>query len=231
MSAILLGLSDEHLVAVPQINCQLHKAVVAPILQLNECAAHAGFCVKVASSFRSFDRQLAIWNAKATGLRPVLNAHGQAIDLTRLSDVEKVHAILRWSALPGASRHHWGTDLDIYDGAAVGDDYRVQLVQEECCDNGPFTAFHQWLTSVINTQNSVGFYRPYSVDRGGVAPEPWHISYAPLADQFAQQRTEAVLRTQLERSDIALKSTVLEHFSALYQRYVLLSIDAQGVSA
>jgi hypothetical protein len=28
---------------------------------------------------------------------------------------------------------------------------------------------------------SRGFYRPYAVDRGGVAPERWHLSYAPLA--------------------------------------------------
>ena len=26
-----------------------------------------------------------------------------------------------------------------------------------------------------------GFYRPYASDRGGVQPEPWHLSYAPVA--------------------------------------------------
>ena len=28
---------------------------------------------------------------------------------------------------------------------------------------------------------SYGFFRPYARDRGGVAPERWHLSYAPLA--------------------------------------------------
>jgi len=52
-------------------------------------------------------RQAEIWNAKAAGLRPVLDANEQPIDTGTLSERELVFAILRWSALPGASRHHW----------------------------------------------------------------------------------------------------------------------------
>ena len=29
--------------------------------------------------------------------------------------------------------------------------------------------------------HAFGFFRPYTTDRGGVAPEPWHLSYAPVA--------------------------------------------------
>ncbi len=35
----------------------------------------------------------------------------------------------------------------------------------------------------MKTPREFGFYRPYAVDRGGVHPEPWHLSYAPLAQQ------------------------------------------------
>ena len=38
---------------------------------------------------------------------------------------------MRWSAIPGSSRHHWGTDLDVYDAAAVTPDYQVQLTPQE----------------------------------------------------------------------------------------------------
>ena len=30
-----------------------------------------------------------------------------------------IETILLWSALPGGSRHHWGTDVDVFDAAAV----------------------------------------------------------------------------------------------------------------
>jgi LAS superfamily LD-carboxypeptidase LdcB len=30
-----------------------------------------------------------------------------------------------------------------------------------------------------------GFFKPYDQDRGGIAPEPWHISYRPVAAQYA----------------------------------------------
>ncbi len=35
--------------------------------------------------------------------------------MAALSDLEKCKAMLRWSAVPGASRHHWGTEIDIFD--------------------------------------------------------------------------------------------------------------------
>ncbi|MCZ8486094.1 D-alanyl-D-alanine carboxypeptidase family protein [Vibrio lentus] len=34
--------------------------------------------------------------------------------LQRSSEQQKLSAILRWSALPGASRHHWGCDFDVF---------------------------------------------------------------------------------------------------------------------
>jgi LAS superfamily LD-carboxypeptidase LdcB len=222
-SETLLGLNDTALTALPDLQCQLHINVVEPLLHLCDSAQAAGFFLRVASSYRSFERQRLIWNAKAKGERPVLDDRGQLLDLAVLTDLQKVHAILRWSALPGASRHHWGTDIDVYDGSAVSADYRLQLTLEECCDGGPFVPFHAWLTDTIAAGNSFGFYRPYALDCGGIAPEPWHLSYAPLADEFARQRTEALLRTQIEATDIALKSTILDHFSALYQRYVLIA--------
>jgi LAS superfamily LD-carboxypeptidase LdcB len=218
----ILGLDESPLAFYASLNCQVHKAVIKPLQQLCERARDAGFELRVASSFRSFARQLTIWNAKATGQRPVLDSTGQQLDLASLDDWQKVQAIMRWSALPGASRHHWGTDMDVYDGAAVSTDYRLQLTAAECEGDGPFTRFHRWLDETIAAENSEGFYRPYGCDRGGVAPEPWHISFAPLAQLYAATQSEATLRQQLERSDIALKATVLAHLPELYQRFIVV---------
>ena len=99
--------------------------------QLRALAGKQGFDLRICSSFRSFERQLAIWNNKASGLRPVLDDSGAEININQLGEWQQAQAILRWSALPGASRHHWGTDFDIYDASAIDSDYRIQLTPEE----------------------------------------------------------------------------------------------------
>jgi len=215
----LLGLDERELVDLPELACRVHRELCDPLLVLQARAASDGFILKVASSYRSFERQLLIWNNKARGLRPVLNDAGAAIDLSVLSPCEKVFAILRWSALPGASRHHWGTDIDIYDGSRMVADYQVQLTVAETQGDGPFAEFHYWLNEEL-AQGNRDFFRPYAQDRGGIAPEPWHLSYAPLAGIYSQHFNQQMLRQQLEQTDLELKQTVLDNLDEIYQRFI-----------
>ena len=87
---------------------------------MRAAAAADGIDLVAFSSFRDFDRQLAIWNGKFRGERPMQDRAGRRSTPGALSPAERVAAILWWSALPGASRHHWGTDFDVMDadGAA-----------------------------------------------------------------------------------------------------------------
>jgi len=219
---LLLGVAESELILVPEFNCMLHPLVVDPLRQLAAEAQSKNFCLRVASSYRNFERQLFIWNSKANGLRAVLDNNGEPLDFTTLTDREKVFAILRWSALPGASRHHWGTDLDIYDASRIDVNYSLQLTLEETQDDGPFAEFYQWLSAELIT-NARGFYRPYFNtynNNDGVASEPWHLSYAPVANTYAAQMSEEIVREQILLSDIALKETVLENMSEIYQRFM-----------
>lgn len=186
-------------------------------------AAEAGFQLAVASAFRSFNRQLAIWNAKARGERPVHDDRGQTIDLSTLPIDQRIEAILRYSALPGASRHHWGTDLDIYDAAAVSAGYEVQLSPSEVAPGGPFAALHRWLDQRIAAGASYGFYRPYDRDRGGVAPERWHLSYAPLAERCEACIDEHSLLACWDRQsalDLCWRDELVSRLPQLMARYV-----------
>jgi len=183
-------------------------------------AAESGMELAIASGYRSFERQLSIWNRKVRGQLPVLDPQGQTMEISKLSDIEKVFAILRWSALPGASRHHWGTDCDVYDKAAMPSGYSLQLTQEEA--RGLFAALHGWLDSQIATQRAEGFFRPYDVDRGGIAPEPWHLSYAPLAETCQQAFCIHRLAKILQVADMELKEVVLENLMDIYRRFILL---------
>src|SRR4029450_11486998 len=115
----LTGRERGHLVGPEAPRCMLHRAAVRPFLAMREAAALAGFDLVPVSSFRDFGRQRAIWNAKFRGERAALDRAGKPMDMTPPGPGARVEAILLWSALPGASRHHWGSDVDVADGNAL----------------------------------------------------------------------------------------------------------------
>lgn len=216
LTQCITGQSDAHLVAIQ--NHYLHANIVNDFLALQSAAASAGFDLCIASSFRDFNRQSAIWNAKFSNKRVVLNKAQQAVELNSLSDIEKCAAIMLYSALPGASRHHLGTDLDIFDKSAVSDDYELQLTPDEYQHGGPFAELSQWLDTHLA---EFGFYRPYQHDLGGVAPELWHISHIAQSEQLMGHLSVEVLHNCIKESDLLGKDAILTHLPALYERFVI----------
>jgi LAS superfamily LD-carboxypeptidase LdcB len=172
----LTGRVRTHVMELPEPRCTLHPAAAQAFLQLRAEAARSGIDLIPASSFRDFPRQLSIWNDKYYGRRPLLDAAGRPLDAKQLSDQQIVEAILLWSALPGASRHHWGTEIDVIDRAALPAGHQTQMVPQEYRAGGVFEQLGQWIPQHCA---DFGFFLPYDVDRGGVQPEPWHLSYAP----------------------------------------------------
>lgn len=145
------------------------------------------------------------------------DAAGNSIDAAALAPAARVEAILLWSALPGASRHHWGTDVDLIDRRAIAPGYQVQLTQDEFGVSGPFAALAGWLEEHAAR---FGFFRPYRGVRSGVQPEPWHFSFAPVAENARRELTPAVLRSALEGAPLLGKDQVLARLEELHQRYV-----------
>lgn len=214
----LYGLNDR-CIDYESLEVPVHRDVVEPFRILREASQRLGFDVFIVSGYRSFERQLHIWNQKAEGKRPVFDNHGGRIDLAELDEWDRVQAILRWSALPGLSRHHWGTDIDVVDKAAVSDDYEVQLTPEEVEAGGPFAAMHDWLDDYFAGCSPAQFFRPYGVDRGGVAPERWHLSYGPVATRFERAFQVSELRSTLEQQPLQLKETVLANLDQIVARF------------
>jgi LAS superfamily LD-carboxypeptidase LdcB len=223
----LTGRSRGHLSALSDPACVLHKDVVSPFLTLRAAAAADGIDMVAFSSFRDFDRQLAIWNGKFRGERPLQDRTGKPLDVAGLPAAERVAAILWWSALPGASRHHWGTDFDVMDAAALPADYKLQVVPAEYQPGGPFERLTTWLDAHMH---AFGFYRPYTTDRGGVAPEPWHLSHAPVASAAAARFSLQGLRAVLEQADIEGKPEVLAALERNYSNYVV-NVDPPPAAA
>jgi LAS superfamily LD-carboxypeptidase LdcB len=217
----MTGRARTHVVDVEELGCGLHYEAVASFLAMRDAAADAGIQITAPSGFRDFATQLNIWNRKWRGERPLLSRQGLPLDRLKLVDAEMVDVILTWSAIPGGSRHHWGTDVDVIDAAAMPDGYKPRLVSEEYAADGVFGRLNAWLDANLAR---FGFFRPYGTDRGGVCPEPWHISYAPVAMPALESLSLAVLRRTLNESTIEGKSYVLDRLPEIYTRY-LLNID------
>jgi LAS superfamily LD-carboxypeptidase LdcB len=219
----LFGKACSHLVNYTAESCQLHPLALENYLKLQRALAVEGVDLKIASAFRSYDRQQLIWNEKVAGTRPVLDHSGKPLDPKSLTEEALVYAILRWSALPGASRHHWGTDIDVYDAAAIPANYRVQLTSEEYGDKGPFARLNDCLVNREAQGLSFGFARVYAEDRGGVAPEPWHLSYLPVAQEYQRQLSYDQLEACINSSEMELKRVIIEHLPDIYSRFVEVS--------
>lgn len=217
----LCGKNDQHLkeVLFGQKVLLIHPQVSKDLLALKQAAAKAGFDLHIASGFRSFARQQSIWNRKMLGELTVLDQHSQPIDITALSEYQKMMAILRWSALPGASRHHWGTDFDVYDRQSLPQEQQLKLEPWEYLQ-GYQSAFYRWLNEHLH---NFGFFFPYPSHSRGVAFEPWHISHRATAQACLSQLTFDILKEQLIIEDIIGKPSILAHLESIYQHYVQIT--------
>ena len=213
-----MGVDTGHLVeATP--GHHLERETAGAFEAMRRAAEADGIGLDIASSHRDFQRQCHIWNRKWRGELPLFARSGERLDPASLDDNEKLHAILTWSALPGGSRHHWGTDLDVYDQArCAAQQHTLALVPQEYEAGGPCFELNQWLQK---NMREFGFYRPYAEDNGGVAPEPWHLSYQPVSDAVAEQLDVQTLAAFLSEQDLQGKACILAALPAIFTRYTL----------
>ncbi|WP_419210774.1 M15 family metallopeptidase [Providencia manganoxydans] len=213
---MLTGRSTNHLVTLGG-NHRLQFNATKAFLAMQQAAAKAGFKLQSASAFRDFSRQQLIWNEKFVGKRPVLDKQSQPLDIALLTEGELCEAILHWSALPGASRHHWGTEIDVYDPLRLPADQSLQLEPWEYEEGGYFAELNQWLTDNMATYD---FYRPFTAKDAGVAYEPWHISYWPLSHEAEQLLTPNVIASVLQQEEILGKTWLLANIEYVFNRYI-----------
>ncbi len=145
----------------------LRKEAYESFLDMKKAAQADGIDIKIVSSFRDFYRQESIWERKY-------------LQFTEegMSPLDAIDKIIEYSTIPGTSRHHWGTDIDIIDGRpkSSGD----VLVPEKFENDGPYVGLKQWMDENSETY---GFYLVYTDNprRRGFKYEPWHYSYAPIS--------------------------------------------------
>ena len=220
----LTGRARTHVMQRDDLGAALHPAVVEPFLALREAAAREGIELAICSGFRDFEAQCRIWNLKYRGERPCYDARGNIREIAALGSGEVIDAILGWSALPGASRHHWGCDIDVIDRAALPPDYRVRLLPDEVEPGGVFHRLHLWLDE---NGARFGFFRPYREYRGGVYPEPWHLSFAAVAVPAMALLSEELIAAAIRTGDLLGAAAVLDRLPEIFRSHVVNVADPE----
>lgn len=214
----ITGRARSHIIQHFEPRFAAHPEVADAFFAMRAAAKKDGFDLLPFSSFRDFATQVRIWNYKYIGRKPLYDIHGQVRNRDNMSEEEIIWHILDWSALPAASRHHWGTEIDVVDGAAMPEHYQPKLLPEEVAQGGIFHPLHQWLDEHIQ---EFGFFRPYRQFQGGMFPEPWHLSYQPIASQAIQDLKMEILVDVIAQSEIAGKDLVLKLLPDIYQKHIL----------
>jgi zinc D-Ala-D-Ala carboxypeptidase len=154
----------------------LRRETLEAFKKMHEAAEKDGISLKIISATRNFERQKAIWEAKwEKYTKDFPNPSKRALK------------ILEYSSMPGTSRHHWGTDMDLND-----------LNNPTFEKGGKYEETYLWL---VAHAHEYGFCQPYSSkgkDRpNGYNEEKWHWTYLPLSKDFLVQYLENVKNTDL----------------------------------
>ncbi|WP_116125662.1 M15 family metallopeptidase [Lewinella sp. IMCC34183] len=163
----------------------LHRDAYAAFERMHAAALADDVRLTIVSATRNFARQKQIWEAKWNGQR-LLEGTERANEVYP-DPAERARAILRYSSMPGTSRHHWGTDMDLN---ALNNGYFRE---------GKGKKIYDWLTAHAA---DYGFCQPYTAkgpDRpSGYEEERWHWSYVPLATRLTDYAA-----TRLNDADIS----------------------------
>jgi D-alanyl-D-alanine carboxypeptidase len=170
----------------------MRKEAYAAFKQMARAARAEGINLTIVSGTRTYTRQTEIWEEKWARFSG--------------SDQKKAREILTYSSMPGTSRHHWGTDIDI------------NSTEVSYFETNKGAKEYAWL--VVHAHR-FGFFQPY-IKKGemrleGYNEEKWHWSYYPIANQMMRAYKRMVNYDDIQGfsgADLAKELRVLEHFVA-----------------
>ena len=180
--------------------------------QMQNDAKKEGVEIEIVSGYRSYQKQKDIWN----------NKYNKNFE-NGILGIKNINRIIQYSTLPGTSRHHWGTDIDIIDKRFVpkGD----LLLEKNYAENGIYSQLFSWMRK---NSKKYGFYLVYddSPKRKGFKFEPWHYSYKPLSVIFLRRFIEGNLLYKITRDSSLLGRQFIDNsFLESYFKENLLDVS------
>jgi LAS superfamily LD-carboxypeptidase LdcB len=157
----------------------LHKETYRAFRDMYDAAMRDGVHLQIRSATRNFYVQKYIWERKWNGETTIEN--GKDASAAYPDPVERARMILKYSSMPGSSRHHWGTDIDL------------NSFENSWFEEGPGLQIYEWLAA---NASHYGFCQPYG-PKGperpfGYEEERWHWSYMPLSRPLTQLAADSL---------------------------------------
>lgn len=178
----------------------LRKEALTAFISMHKAANQEGINLTIKSATRNFEYQKGIWERKWNG-QTLLEGK---VDATTISDPkERAIQILLYSSMPGSSRHHWGTDID------------MNNFENSYFDSGQGKAEYEWL---LANASEYGYCQPYTSKSGGrtgYEEEKWHWTYSPISrdlTNYAQQYLKNDMIKGFEGSGLAQDIDVLTNY-------------------
>ncbi|MFC7357678.1 M15 family metallopeptidase [Jejudonia soesokkakensis] len=195
---------------------KMHKDTKVALDKMKIAAEKDGIYIEVVSAYRSFQRQKEIFEGKYSRF----TSQG-------LSPEDAISKIIEYSTIPGTSRHHWGTDIDIIQAKVPRPESVLQ--PQHFHGNGPFCKLKEWLNEHAH---SFGFYEAYTnnAQRKGFKYEPWHFSYAPVSKPMLQEYKKIDIKQVLTEENINGSDFFSEAFIETYRRENILDINPKLLS-
>ena len=166
----------------------LRKETHEAFKKMAVAAEKEGVVLNIISSTRNFDYQKQIWETKWNNLK----------DKTAEARAKN---ILQYSAMPGASRHHWGTDID------------MNNLSNPFFEKNGGKKIYDWL---VAHAAEYGFCQPYTAGRKtGYKEEKWHWTYLPLSKNFtaiAGKYLKNEMITGFKGAESAVKLDIVNNF-------------------
>jgi len=194
----------------------LRKEAYDAFVKMCAAAAKDGFDIYVVSSYRTYAHQNRIWERKY-----------KRFTKQGLSPIQAIKKIITYSTIPGTSRHHWATDIDIIDkNASYSGDV---LVPKKFHGDGPFCKLREWLEEHAN---SFGFYIVYTdhAHRKGFKYEPWHYTYAPISIPMLKEYRKLNIKEMLQKEKLMGSEHFSEEFINSYIKENILDINPELLS-
>ncbi len=155
----------------------LQKTTYAAYKKMYAAALKDSIKLNIVSGTRSFYDQSAIWEKKWK----------EAPFSTIKNPAARVTEILKWSSMPGTSRHHWGSDMDLVS------------VQPEYFNTPAGKKMYAWMQKNAATY---GFYQPFTAGRKtGYQEEKWHWSYLPLSKIYLNEYVKQITYDNIKGFD------------------------------
>lgn len=169
---------DSNFVLIPtsyadQEGRYMHKEAFTAFEKMYAAALRDGIKLQIRSAARNFEYQKGIWERKWTGETKL--SSGEDASVAYVDSVDRALNILKYSSMPGTSRHHWGTDIDL------------NAFDNSWFESGEGLKLYRWLET---NAHEYGYCRPYtskdSLRPEGYNEEKWHWSYLPVSEPLTR---------------------------------------------